>query len=401
MTQTSLTWTRERAEEMDLEDPLAEKRAEFWIPEGTVYLGGNSLGALPAALSGRLQALAGDEWGRGLVASWEGAGWMQAPERVGDKIARLIGAGAGEVIAADSTTVGLTQALLAAVSARRDRPTILTSTTNFPTDLYAATGVAALCPGVALRAVAPDDLPSAIGDDVGVLFLTHVDYRTGAMFDLRGLTAAAHLAGALALWDLCHSAGAVPVGCEENGVDLAVGCGYKYLNGGPGAPGFLYVRRELSKQLANPIRGWLGHAAPFEFSAGWRPAEGIRSFLTSSPPILGLAGLEAGVDVFADVGMADLRSKSMRLGELFVEAVSERSGELELASPRPAEERGSQVSFRHSRAAEIVETLAGSGIVGDFRPPDLCRFGLAPLYLRHVDVFDAAVGLCEAAAALD
>lgn len=380
--------TRDDCEELDRRDPIGWVRERFTVPHGVVYLDGNSLGALP----GRMAQVLAKEWGRGLVSSWDGAGWMDAPRRIGDKIARLIGVAPGEVLAADSTTITLTKLLLAALSARPDRSLLLTTATNFPSDLYAGEAAARLAGG-SFRMVEPpallDELSGAAG--VAALYLTHVDYRTGEMFDMEGLTAAAHESGALAVWDLCHSAGAVALDCGGAGVDLALGCGYKYLNGGPGAPSFLYVRSELQGSLPNALPGWLGHEAPFGFEGGFRQAPGIGGYLTSSPPVLGLTGLEAGVDTFAGVEMADVRAKSVRLGQLFLEVVLEEAGGLVgVASPGDPARRGSQISLRHDRAKALVSELAAAGVVGDFRPPDVCRFGFAPLYLTYREVFDAA-----------
>ncbi len=383
-------WTRERCEALDRADPLASLRECFDMPDGLVYLDGNSLGALPRAVAARLAHLVAEEWGNGLVGSW--ASWMSAPERVGDKLARLIGARTGEVVVADTTTIALTKLLGAALGARPGRHVVVTTPGNFPSDLYAAEGIGRLLGGSEVRYVEadPEAVAGALDESVAVLMLTHVDFRTGALFDMAALTRAAHDAGALTLWDLCHSAGAVVVDCDADGVDLAVGCSYKYLNGGPGAPAFLYVRRELQESLENPLPGWLGHAAPFEFTTPFRAAAGVRRFVTSTPPVLAMAALDAALDAFDGVSMRDVRAKSLALGELFIAGVLERLGdELVLASPRQGARRGSQVSFRHARAYEIVQALITEGVVGDFRAPDLCRFGFAPAYLRYCDVFTA------------
>jgi kynureninase len=295
------------------------------------------------------------------------------------------------VLVADSTTIVLVKLLGAALAARPGRRVILSSTDNFPTDLYAAAGLARLLGDVELRIVDRSELAASLDDDVAVLCLTHVDFRTGELHDLQSLTDRAHAVGSLALWDLCHSAGALEVDLEDRGVDLAVGCCYKYLNGGPGAPSFLYVRRSLQGELENPLPGWLGHESPFDFSSEWRPASGIRRFLTSSPPVVALAALEFALDAFDGVDLAALRRKSGSLGDAFIEAVEERlPGAFEVASPRDASQRGSQVSLRHPDAEAIVAAMIERGVVGDFRAPDLCRFGFAPLYVRYVDVLRAA-----------
>jgi len=381
-------WDRARCEALDRDDPVAHVRERFVLPEGIVYLDGNSLGALPRSVPARLDEVATKEWGAGLVGSWEQ--WMSLPEQVGDKIARLIGAGKGEVVVIDSTTIALVKVLAAAVRARPGRHVVLTSVTNFPSDLYAATGVARLLGDVEVRTVEPADIDKVLDETVAALLLTHVDFRTGELFDLARLTAAAHSVGALAVWDLCHSAGAVIVDCERTGVDLAVGCSYKYLNGGPGAPAFAYVRRHLQATLENPLPGWLGHAAPFDFDATYSAATGIRGFVTSTPAILGLSALDSALDAFDGLTMEEIRQKSVSLTELFLASLEERQlPGLQLASPRQPAQRGSQVALRHSDGYAVVQALISRGVVADFRAPDLCRFGFSPLYVRHVDVFEA------------
>jgi kynureninase len=385
-------WTRQRCEELDETDPLAHVRERFFLDDDLVYLDGNSLGALPRAVPERLRHVIEQEWGVGLVRQWDD--WMSVPDRVGDKIGRLIGAAPGEVVAIDTTTIAVVKMLGAALSARPGRRAIVTTATNFPTDLYAANAVASLFDGVEIRYADPANIEAALDDEVATLLLTHVDFRTGAMFDMATLTSAAHEAGALAVWDLCHSVGAVAVDCTRDGVDLALGCCYKYLNGGPGAPAFVFVRRDLQASVANPLPGWLGHETPFAFSNDYRPEEGIRRFITSSPPILGLTALDAALDAFEGVPIEAVRKKSVALTELFIEAVTDATGEeFELASPRDPRRRGSQVSFRHEHAYEIIQALIARGVVGDFRAPDICRFGFTPLYLRYVDVFDAVATL--------
>ena len=314
---------------------------------------------------------------------------------MGDRIGRLIGARPGEVIVVDTTTIALVKLLGAAVSARPGRRVILTTPDNFPSDLYAAEGVGRLF-GVEVRQVDSERLLDSLDDNVAALMLTHVDFRSGAMFDMAHLTAAAHDVGALTVWDLCHSVGAVAVDRERDGADLAVGCSYKYLNAGPGAPAFVYVRRELQETVVSPLPGWLGHEAPFDFSAAFVPAPGIRRFVTSTPSVLGIAALDAALDAWEGVTIEAIRAKSIALSELFVEAVMERAGdELELASPRDPGRRGSHVSLRHPHGYAVVQALIARGVVGDFRAPDLCRFGFAPLYLRFADAFDAAEAVAD------
>jgi kynureninase len=380
--------SRERCEELDREDPLGHVRNRFFLPDGVVYLDGNSLGPLPKAVAPTVAGVVSDEWGAGLSASWDG--WFHLPERIGDRIAPLIGAGAGEVVVTDTTTIALIKVLGAALAARPGRRVIVTTETNFPTDLYAIAGIARLVGDVEVRVVDASAVADSLDDTVAATCLTHVNFRTGEMFDLSAVTSAAHRAGALAIWDLCHSVGAVVVDCETDGVDLAVGCCYKYLNGGPGAPAFIYVRRQLQAVLENPLPGWLGHEAPFDFTTGYRPAVGIQRFVTSTPPILAMSALDAALDAWDGVTIDLVRAKSVAMCELFISAVTERLGsQLEVASPRDPARRGSQVSLRHEHGYAIVQALIARGVIGDFRAPDLCRFGFTPLYLRYVDVFDA------------
>jgi kynureninase len=394
------SWNLERARAEDAADELAHAKDRFFLPEGVLYLDGNSLGAMPKAVPEAFARLAEKEWGSALIRGWNECGWMAAPERIGDGIGRLIGARPGEVIVADTTTIAIHKVLGAALRARGDRPVVLTTSDNFPSDLYAIAETARRY-GRELRVVERSELFGAIDEKVAVCELTHVDYRTGEMYDLSEVTRRVHGAGALMVWDLCHSAGAVPVGCEEHGVDLAVGCTYKYLNGGPGSPSFIYVASELQGELENPLPGWLGHERPFDFSSSYEPASGIRAFLTSSPPIAALVALEAGVSSFAGVTIEQARRKSVGLTSLFADVVAENpSSRLELVSPLDPARRGSQVSFRHHNAEQVVTAATAKGVIGDFRPPDVCRFGLAPLYLSYEDVFLAAETVAEVAASL-
>lgn len=387
---------RAGAEALDREDPLADLRGEFDLPDGVVYLDGNSLGPPVHGTGEALRALVHDQWGNNLITGWTTHGWMDLPSRVGDDIAEIIGAAPGEVVVTDSTSVNLFKALAAGLALRPGRPVILSEEGNFPTDLYVAQGLTELLAGrAALRVVSAPDLEAALGDGVAVVTLTHVDFRTGRMHDLDTLTGIAHAAGALVLWDLSHSAGAMPLALDEWGVDLAVGCGYKYLNGGPGAPAFLFAAAHLQAEARQPLSGWLGHAAPFAFEPVYRPAAGIGRFLCGTPPILSLAALARGVRLLGSVDMTEVRRKSVALGDLFIELVAGRCGEwgFELASPSRAEQRGSQVSFRHAEGYGIVQALIARGVIGDFRVPDLLRFGLAAPYVRYVDVWDAVEAL--------
>ena len=389
---------RETCLSFDRQDPLAPFRDEFTLPDGIMYLDGNSLGALPRATVARIDEVISQEWGSGLIRSWNAAHWIEAPRRIGDKIARLIGAKPGEVIVADSTSVNLFKLLAGALQLQPERHFILSETANFPTDLYIAQGLIELLAGNhAVRTVDRSQLESAIDGSVAVVMLTHVDYTSGAIHDMGHLTAAAHRYGALMLWDLSHSAGAVPVDLNGSEVDLAIGCGYKYLNGGPGAPAYVFVATGLQEQLRNPIAGWMGHAAPFAFEPDYRPADGISRQLAGTPPMLSLLALEVAIDIWLSVDQQEARRKSMALGDLFIRLVDETCRDLgvEVASPREAKRRGSQVSLRHREGYRVMRALIDRGVIGDFRTPDLMRFGFAPLYTRYVDVFDAVRCLRE------
>ena len=393
--------TRGDFESLDRTDELRAFRGQFEIPEGVTYLDGNSLGALPKRTRERLRETVDREWGEGLIRSWDDAAWISMPQRVGDKIARLVGALPGEMVAADSTSVNLFKALSVALRERPGRRLLLSERGNFPTDLYMAQGlVAQLGGGHELLLV--DDGDAGIerelarrGSDIALLMLTHVDYRSGLIHDMARITAAAHAAGALAIWDLSHSAGALPVDLGGCGVGLAVGCGYKYLNGGPGAPAFLYVARALQERATQPLSGWMGHANPFAFADRYEPAPGIARFLCGTPAVLAMAALESGVDVLLEAPMAAIRRKSVALGRELIELVDRRCAGLglTLVSPRDDAARASQVTYSHPRAAAVMQALAARGVIGDHRPPDMLRFGFAPLYVRHVDVWDAVTAL--------
>jgi kynureninase len=382
----------------DARDPLARVRRSFRLPEGVIYLDGNSLGALPEATPARLAAVIEEEWGHDLIRSWNQHGWIELPRRIGDKIARLVGASPGEVVVADSTSVNLFKLLAAALALNPERRVILSERENFPTDLYMAEGLAGLLgQGHALKLAAADEIAGALDAETAVLMLTHVNYRSGAMHDMEALTAAAHRAGALALWDLSHSVGAVPVDLRAAGADFAVGCGYKYLNGGPGAPAFLFVAERHQEAFRQPLSGWLGHAEPFAFESGYRPAPGIGRYVAGTPAVLAMAALDAGVDLLLTVDPTALREKSLALTQSFIAAVEAlAAGEaLTLVTPRDGARRGSQVSFRHADAWPIMQALIARRVIGDFRAPDLLRFGFAPLYTRFVDTWDAAAALAD------
>lgn len=400
-----MTITRQDALALDAHDPLASLRRQFTLPEGVIYLDGNSLGVLPAAAPTRVAQAVAQEWGEGLIRSWNSANWVTLPQRVGDKIGRVIGAQPGETLAGDSTSVNLYKVLAAAlllVKQRGDatRRVIVSERSNFPTDLYIAEGLARQH-GFELKLVEPDEIAAHLDPSLAVLMLTHVNYRSGRMHDMAALTRAAHAAGALALWDLAHSAGAVPVDLNAADADFAVGCGYKYLNGGPGAPAFLWVhprhlRRMERDDLWQPLSGWFGHAAPFEFSPHYRPASGIARFACGTPPVLGLTVLETGVDALLAAealgGMAALRRKSLALTDLFITLVEERCAGhgLALVTPRAHALRGSQVNLsRADGGYAIVQALIARGVIGDFRAPDVLRFGFTPLYTGFAEVWDA------------
>jgi kynureninase len=366
-------------------------RALFELPDGILYLDGNSLGPLPRASRERVAREVSHAWGTLLIRGWNEAGWMDLPETVGNKIARLVGAPEGSVIAGDSTSVNLFKALTAALALSGERKVVLSDSGNFPTDLYVAQqALAALGRGHVLKIVAPEAVEAAIDGTVAVLMLTQVDYRTGRLHDMAGLTAKAHAAGTVTVWDLAHSAGALPVDLAGAGADFAIGCGYKYLNGGPGAPAFIYVRPGLADRVSPALAGWMGHAAPFAFDLGYAPAEGVNRMRVGTPPILSMASLDAALDVWDDVSMADVRARSIELSETFIAEVEARCPQLTLASPRDPAMRGSQVSFAFPEGYAAMQAAIANGVVGDFRAPDIMRFGFTPLYVSRADVVRAA-----------
>jgi kynureninase len=383
-------------EALDRDDPLRTLRDAFLLSDGVVYLDGNSLGALPRETPPRLQDVCARQWGEGLIRSWTAHDWIAAPQRVGDKIARLIGAGPGEVVVTDSTSVNLFKLLSAACRLRPGRPVILSEPANFPNDLYIAQGLRSLSGGaIELRLVPAERFEAAIDEQVAVVLLTHVHYKSAAVHDMARITARAHARGALTVWDLSHSAGAVPVDLNAAQADFAAGCGYKYLNGGPGAPAYLFVAQRHQATATSPISGWLGHARPFDFVDDYAPAPGIERFLAGSHPILAITALEVGVDVMLRADARCRIEKSRALSELFVALVESRCAGLglELASPRDAEARGSHVALRHAQAWAVMQALIARGVIGDFRAPDAMRFGFAPLYNRYADIWHAVEAL--------
>ena len=393
MTTSQPLLTRHDCLNMDAHDPLAALRAEFDLPEGTIYLDGNSLGALPKRVVARMQTAISDEWGKGLIRSWNDADWYLAPQRAGAAIARLIGAGAGEVIACDSTSVNLYKVLVAGLRMRPGRGVVISERGNFPTDVYVSARVAEMN-GVELRCVEPDQMLAAIaeaGSNLALVHLTHVNYKTGLVYDIAEITKATQAVGALSVWDLAHSAGTLNLDLNGAGVDFAVGCGYKYLNGGPGAPAFVFAAKRHHADIYQPIAGWHGHARPFAFGHDYQPDPGIERMLVGTASQLGLIALESALSVFDGVDMAQLRAKGMGLGDLFIRLVDQELAGFGfgLASPREGARRGSQVSLTHPQGYAIMQAVIERGAVGDFRAPDILRFGFAGLYVTHADIWDA------------
>lgn len=363
----------------------------FDLPEGVIYLDGNSLGPLPRGAAERAQQVIAREWGQDLIRAWNSADWISLPQKVGDRIARLIGAPAGSVATGDTLSIKVYQALAAALRLRPDRRVILSDSGNFPSDLYMAQGlIGTIDKGYALRTPAPEEVAEAITPETAAVMLTQVDYRSGRMHDIDAITRAAHAAGAVMIWDLAHSAGAVPVDIAASGAEFAVGCTYKYLNGGPGAPAFIYVRPDIVTAVQPALAGWMGHDAPFAMEPGYRPAMSTERLRVGTPPIVQLAILDAALDIWEGTDLNDLRAASVELSELFIAEVEARCPELQLASPRDPARRGSQVSFVFEHGYAAMRALIDRGVIGDFRAPDIMRFGFAPLYLDRDDIRRAA-----------
>ncbi|OYY67945.1 kynureninase [Sphingomonas sp. 28-63-12] len=384
--------TRDEARARDATDPLRHFRQKFALPQGVIYLDGNSLGPLPRATAPVIADMVDRQWGDRLIRSWN-EGWIEAPHRIGSKIARLIGARPDEVIVTDSTSVNLFKLIVAALRLDPARSTIVSELGNFPTDLHIAEGAVGCVEGARLRAVPRDEIAEAIDSTTALLLLTHVHYKSSERFDMAAWTARAHASGALVLWDLSHSAGALAIDLAASGADLAIGCGYKYLNGGPGAPAYLYVAQGLQQRLGNPVSGWMGHAAPFDFGDDYVPAPGIARWLTGTPPMLAIAALESGVDLMLEADPADIAAKSAGLFDLMA-SMGDALG-LECISPRDPALRGSHISFRHPRAYALCQALIAEGVIGDFRDPDILRFGLTPLYLGYEDLVIAGEKLAD------
>ncbi|MFC6335602.1 kynureninase [Pseudomonas sp. CCM 7891] len=395
--------TQTHCQMLDAQDPLAPLRHQFALPEGVIYLDGNSLGARPVAALERAQTVIAQEWGNGLIRSWNSAGWADLSHRLGNRLAPLIGAGEDEVVITDTTSINLFKVLSAALSVQRQRQPkrkiIVSESSNFPTDLYIAEGLAELLQqGYSLRLVnSPDELPQAIDQDTAVVMITHVNYKTGYMHDMQALTALSHECGALAIWDLAHSAGAVPIDLHQAGADYAIGCTYKYLNGGPGSQAFVWVNPSLVEAARQPLSGWFGHSRQFAMEPQYAPGKGITRYLCGTQPITSLAMVECGLDIFAQTDMASLRTKSLALTDLFIEQVEARCAahELTLITPRDHAKRGSHVSFEHPQGYAIVQALIARGVIGDYREPKIMRFGFTPLYTSFTEVWEAVEILGE------
>ncbi len=391
-----MTYTRDDLLALDREDTLAHVRDRFILPDGEIYLDGNSLGPLPRSTAEKLHDVVHRQWGHDQIRAWNKYRWIHLPRELGDRIGRLIGARPGEVVVGDSTSVNLFKAIAAGLRLRPDRRVIVSEINDFPSDLYIAQGLVDLLGDqYQLRLAESGGLDDMLDDTVAVVSLTHVNYRTGRMHDLAAVTSQVHRQGAIMLWDLSHSAGSLSIRLDDAGVDLACGCGYKFLNGGPGAPAFVYAAERWHDQLSQPLTGWLGHARPFDFVPEYQPADGVGRMICGTPPILSMTALDAGLSAFDGVEMADVREKSIRQGQLFLELVDQECGGhgFSLRSPEDPHQRGSQVCLGHAEGYRIIQALIARGVIGDFRAPDVLRFGITPLYLRYTDIWDAVAHL--------
>ncbi len=382
---------------MDARDKLASLRSEFTLNSSEIYLDGNSLGPVSKNVGVRVNEVINNEWANGLVRSWNNAGWMDAPITIGQKLAPLIGAKPNEVLVADTLTFAIAKLVGGALKLRPDRNIVLTDVANFHSDIYIIEAVAKWAGRpIEVRTIDRNTLDQELNENVALVEFTQVDFRSGEMLDMKAITKKVHDAGALMMWDFAHSTGAVPLDVEDCDVDFAAGCGYKYLNGGPGAPAFMYIREKWQNVLENPIPGWLGHARPFDFELDYEAALGMRAFVTSSPSILALAALDGALDIWNKTSMKEVRAKSLALTDLFIALVEERlPGVFEVVTPREHAKRGSQVALRHLESYAIVQSLIERGVIGDFRDPDICRFGFTPLYLGFTDVYDAVEQLVQ------
>ncbi len=388
--------SRRDFEHYDNDDALAVLRDQFDLPENQIYLDGNSLGALPKRAKSRALELIQQEWGADLIQSWNKHQWVDFPSTLGNKLAPIIGAAEGEVLVCDSTSVNLFKLAAAALQMRPQRRKILAENGNFPTDLYMLQGLVDFSsPDIELNTVPRECLFESIDTDIAVVVLTHIHYKTGEMFDMAKMTEKAHACGALIIWDLCHSAGAVPVDLAACNADMAVGCGYKYLNGGPGAPAFLYVSARHHNELKTPLSGWFGHASPFDFSDNYVPAQNLKRMLCGTPSVVASALLEVGIDLMCSVNMSQIREKSNQLTSLFIRLIKERCKDFETVSPMDVTQRGSHVSIKHEQGYAIIQALIARNIIGDYRAPGILRFGITPLYTRYVDIWDAVDALVD------
>jgi kynureninase len=389
--------TEATIKQLDDTDPIRSYRDLFDLPESVIYLDGNSLGALPRSVAPAIERLIHTEWRNDLITSWNAHNWIDLPVSVGEKIAPIIGAGKGQVICTDSTSVNLFKLLISALRMRNDRTDILSTADNFPTDLYMAEAAAELFGDEKkyLRCVDSNNLVNSLDKNTAVLLLTQVNFRDGSYYDIKSITEAAHDVGALVIWDLSHSAGVMPLTLDADNVDFAVGCGYKYLNGGPGAPSFLYINKSLQDSVKQPLSGWLGHESPFNFDSSYHPAPGVLQYQCGTPGLLSMRALDAAMDVYHNLNINLIRQKSMALTDLFVSLVDDSNLSLELISPKASVDRGSQVSYAHDQGYAIIQALTSRGVIGDYRDPNIMRFGFAPLYVDYRNVYDAVKILKE------